>query len=257
MGALVGIEYLDHFSDVRAAGVIGDGAQDLSCPYYIANWFGPGMAEAGHPVKFLRSNHATAELHLRDAASGGDDDTNADSVDLYLIITHGHYETETKQAFLLFDSPMNDWFSFSHDWRFGDGCNLEWLLIYGCHTVDIDHVGDHRHIFRRLHLMCGAYGSMWDSPTTDEVGADTAENLTSGMLVSDSWGEGVSDWYVANHPIVVSVERRETWNNGNVRWVDTVIGCDHVWGEGYTSQDIAPADQFWMAAQWWDGGLHG
>jgi hypothetical protein len=253
MGAVVGVEYIQHFANARAADETA--GEDLECPYYIANWFGPRMAQAGHTLRFLRSEHDVKELHLRDESMAGDDVNNADSVDLYLIITHGSYNL--KRAELLFDSPEERWKSSSTDWRFGDNCNMEWLMIYGCHTVDKNEFDRHQSVFQRLHLMCGAYGSMHDAWSVDEVGADTADNLNSGMLVSDSWGDGVSDWYVANHPIVVSVERYETYNGGHILWPDTVIGCDHVWGKGYTFSDIRPEEQYWMAAHWWDGGLRG
>jgi hypothetical protein len=134
---------------------------------------------------------------------------------------------------------------------------MEWLLIYGCDSIDSNHVQDHLHIFRGLHLICGAYGPMYDSPTIDEAGDDTANNLISGELVSDSWGDGVSDWWVSNHPMVLSVETRISYNNGDPDWEATVIGCDHLWGKGYTFQDIQPAEQYWMATYSWDGGIYG
>src|SRR5215470_1256158 len=112
--ALIGIEYLDRFADVRAAGQVTSGGQDLSCPYYIANWFGPILADAGHVVKFLRSNHAVAERHMRDVAEGGDDAQNADSVDLFLIITHGKYQN--RELSLLYDNQVDDWFGHSKRW---------------------------------------------------------------------------------------------------------------------------------------------
>jgi hypothetical protein len=251
--ALIGIEYLDHFADERAAGPFPS-TQDLACPYYIANWFGPTLAQAGHQIEFLRNNHSVNERHMRDESFGGDDGRNADSVDLYLIITHGGFEIECT---LVYDTDVDSWLGHSRKWRFGDGCNLEWLLIYGCHTIDANNILEHRRIFQGLHLFCGAYGFMYDSWSTEEVGTDTANNLVSGKTVADSWGDGVSDWYVNNHPMVISVEREWTWNNGNPLWPDTVIGCDHLWGEGATLDSVKPADQYWMACTWWDGGIRG
>jgi hypothetical protein len=134
---------------------------------------------------------------------------------------------------------------------------MEWLLIYGCQSIDGDHVQEHLHLFRRMHLFCGSYGDIFDSFTVDEVGQDTANNLTSGKTVTDSWGDGVSDWWVSNHPMVLSVENHISYNNGNVDWEATMIGCDHLWGEGFTLQDIQPTDQYWMATMSWDGGIYG
>jgi hypothetical protein len=253
--ALIGIEYLDRFADVRAAGQVTSGGQDLSCPYYIANWFGPILSDAGHVVKFLRSNHAVAERHMRDVTEGGDDAQNADSVDLFLIITHGKYQN--RELSLLYDNQVDDWFGHSKRWHFGDSCNLEWLMIYGCHSIDADDILAHLGLFRRLHLFCGAHGDMFDSFTIDEAGADTANNLLAGHTVAESWGDGVSDWFVSNHPMVISVERMDTWGDGHPHWSDTVIGSDHLWGEGTVLEDIPPSEQFWMASQWWDGGIYG
>ena len=255
MKAVVGIEYLDRFADVRAAGKIDSGGQDLSCPYYIAEWFGPALAEGGHTVKFLRNNHSVAERHMRDVAEGGDDAQHADSVDLYFTITHGFYDNREVQ--LLYDNQVDDFFGHSKKWHFGDSCNLEWLMIYGCHSIDSNDLPAHVGVFRRLHLFCGAYGDMFDSWTVDEAGSDLANNLLNGKTVADSWGDGVSDWWVSNHPMVISVERVDTWGGGDPHWPDTVIGCDHLWGEGAVLSDVKPSEQFWMAAKWWDGGLYG
>lgn len=252
--ALIGVEYIDSFSHVRAAGVLTEGGQDLSSPYYIANWFAPTLASAGHHVKFLLNNDHVTERHLRDASNGGDDGQFADSVDLYLILTHGNYDNN--ECSLLFDTEIDSWFGRSQTWRFGDNCNLEWLMIFGCQSIDRDHVQDHLHMFQRMHLICGAYSYMYDSWTIDEAGEDTAENLISGKTVCDSWGDGVSDWFVKNHPMVLSVERKETYNDGNPDWSSTVIGSDHLWGHGITRDDILPNDQYYMAYEWWDGGIY-
>lgn len=253
--ALIGIEYIDHFADVRAAGVIGGGGEDLSSPYYIANWFGPTLANAGHTL-IEHANHGVAERHMRDTVKfGGADAQYADRVDLFLMITHGHYTGG--ELLLLFDNKEDEWIGHSKKWSFGDGCNMEWLLIYGCQSINSDNIVEHLGVFQRLHLFCGAYGDMFDSFTIDEAGQDTADNLLAGNTVCDSWGDGVSDWFVSNHPMVISVELQWTYNNGNVLWEDTVIGCDHLWGSGYTNPDVKPADRYYMASQWWDGGIYG
>ena len=59
---------------------------------------------------------------------------------------------------------------------------------------------------------------MYDGTTTDECGEDVGDNLISGDTISDSWIDGVSDWWVDNHPITVCVGDAATWNNGNIRW---------------------------------------
>src|SRR5262245_13482174 len=250
--ATIGIEYVDSFPHARATGMFKD-FDDLSTPYYIAEWFAPMLADAGHEIRFLRRNLAVGERHIRDLSHGGSDVSFADRVDLYLIITHGRYKDQEVQ--LLFDTEMDSWLAHSSKWRFGDNCNLEWLFIYGCHSIDGDNIQDHHPIFRGLHLICGAFSWMYDSWTLCEAGADTADNLTSGKPVSEAWCDGVSDWWAENHPMVISVERHETWRNGNPDWPNTVIRGDHLWGHGTTRQDILPTQQFWMAAVWSDSGV--
>jgi hypothetical protein len=253
--AVIGIEYIDHFADVRAAGVLTEGGQDLSCPIYLAGGFGYDFDAAGHQLKFIRSNHDVEERHMRDSSFGGDDEQNADSVSLFFIITHGNYKN--RELGLLYDNQVDGWFGYSKKWRFGDRCSLKWLMIYGCHSIDSDDVGAHLHIFQRLHLFCGAYGDMFDSWTIHDAGDETASDLLSGKTVADSWGDGISDWWVSNHPMVISVERAETYRGGDPDWGATVIGGDHFWGAGTTLDDVKPADQYWMAAYWWDGGIYG
>jgi hypothetical protein len=251
--ALIGIEYIEHFAKARASGTF-DGGEDLSCPYYIATWFAYNLQQAGHTVKFLLIDDSVTERHMRDHSLGGDDGQFADSVDLYMIITHGAYKNN--ECLLLYDTNIDNWFGQSKQWRFGDNCNMEWLMIYGCQTIDLNHVTDHLHIFQRLHIFCGAYSYMYDSWTTDDVGNDTANDLISGKLVADSWGDGVSDWWAKNHPIALSVELQATWNGGSPDWNATVIGSDHLWGHGTTNPDIQPKDIYWMAAWWWDTGIY-
>ena len=253
--ATIGIEYIDHFAHVRAAGAISDGGEDLSCPYYIAEWFGPILADAGHQVVFLLRNHAVNEREMRDTTFGGDDDKIADSVNLFLMITHGHWGD--RECELLYDTKVDDWIGHSKKWRFGGSCRMKWLMLFGCYSINGDDITAHHSIFQRLHLFCGAYGDMYDSWTCDDTGSDLADDLLAGKTVSDSWGDAVLDWLVANHPMVISVEREWTYNNGNVLWEETVIGCDHLLGVGAVLSDVKPADQYWMAANWWDGGLYG
>jgi hypothetical protein len=256
--ATVGVEYVDSFSHARAhAQATGDfgSVDDLAVPYYIAEWFAPTLADAGHEIRFLLRNLDVGERHMRTpSAQGGEDVSFADSVDLYLIITHGTYHSPDgillNHCRLIFDTAMDDFRGFSSEWRLGDKCNLEWLLIYGCHTINFDNILDHHQIFQGLHMFCGAWANMKDSWTTCEVGADVADNLISGKPVSEAWCDGVSDWYVNNHPMVISVERFETWRDGKPDWPKTVIRSDHLWSHGTTREDILPTQQFWMANVW-------
>src|SRR5262245_35967840 len=150
-----------------------------------------------------------------------------------------------KQVHLLFDTKMDFFQGHSSNWRFGNNCNMEWLMIYGCHSIDGDKIQDHLPIFRGLHLICGAYGWMYDSWTLCEAGADTADNRIAGKPGFEAWCDGVTDWWAENHPIVISVERQETFRNGTRDWPRTVLRSDHLWGHGTTRQDILPAQQHW------------
>ncbi|HEV8362809.1 MAG TPA: DUF6345 domain-containing protein, partial [Gemmatimonadaceae bacterium] len=138
--AKIGLEYVDSFANARAnAGVTG--ADDLDCPYYIGEWFIGYLEDAGHEIAVTKRNSTAGERHLHEADLGGKDATAADAVDLYLISTHGNYDEKACQ--LLYDTEKAKFIGTSKDWRLGNGCNLEWLMIFGCHTVDKDHLLDH------------------------------------------------------------------------------------------------------------------
>lgn len=250
--ARIGLEYMETFANARAQGY---DAPDLISPYYIGEWFIGNLRDAGHQITVARRNGNAAERGLRDTSKSGDDAKVADSVDLYLILTHGHYDGAGKRALLLYDTQADDWIGHSGNWILGDTCNLEWLMLFGCWTVLRDRLLDHLHVFKGLHLLCGAYGNMWDSWTTQECGNDISNYLICGKPVADAWLEGASDWWCANHPIVVSVERAEQWVNGDADWPNTVLCTDHLWGQGTTRADVLPPDQFMMVCKWSEQGI--
>jgi hypothetical protein len=249
--ATFGTEYITDFAAVRAAGVISGGGEDLSSPYHIAQGFDSRLRQAGHTQGFFWAERDVWEMDSRDESKGGIDHEVADSVDLFLISTHGNYDQG--RLSLLYDIQRDDWFGFSTDWLFGNNCNLEWILIYGCHSISQSSFGDHFDRFQRLHLFCGSYGDMFDSWTVDEVGRDVAGHLLCGKPVSEAWQEGVSDWWVDNHPMVVSVERAEVVVDGVVDWNNTVLYSDHLWGHGRTHADIPRNQIAYLAATWSEG----
>lgn len=248
--ARFGIEGVRHFSALRASGVAK--ADDLTYVFNVCNGLDESLRSAGHQRAFYWAERDCWEVDLRATTEGGIDDDWSDDVDLFFIFTHGGYWDG--QAHLAYDVAHDGFIGDSSRWRLGND-NLEWLLIYGCHTVDLadSHPLDHWNVFQRLHEYCGAWDNMWDGTTTDECGEDVGDNLTDGDRVSDAWIDGVSDWWVDNHPIVIAAERQSTWNGGHFVWSQTTMDRDHLWGHGTTVADIPAADKAWLSWRWSEG----
>jgi hypothetical protein len=248
--ARFGVEGIRHFSHLRASGAVGK-ADDLTYIFNICNGFDEELRDAGHTRAFYWAETDCWEKDLRDVSLGGSDREWSDDVDLFFISTHGGFWDG--RGHLAYDTETDKWLGDQNDYRLGDDWDLEWLLVYGCDTVNRDdplHLWD---IFQRLHQYCGAYDTMWDGTTTDEVGEDVGDDLTDGETVTSSWIDGVSDWKVDNHPIVVSAEAESTWNGGNIDWANTTQARDHLWGHGTTVADIGPAEKSWLSWHWAEG----
>ena len=170
---------------------------------------------------------------------------------LFFILTHGN--NESGNALLAYNIKTNEWLGNSSTWKLGNNYNLEWLLIYGCETINLNNPLSFWDRFQNLHQICGAWDNMWDGITTDEVGEDVGDNLTDGDTIADAWIDGVSDWWVDNHPIVVAAELESTFNNGNFIWSQTTMNNDHFWGHGSTVNDISPTEKFWLSWRWAEG----
>ena len=224
---------------------------DLTYVFNICNGLDRELRDGGLTRKFYWSETNCWEIDMRDVSQGGIDDDWADAVDLFFIDTHGGFWSGATH--LGYDRKRDEWLSTSKEWRFGDDWDLEWLLIYGCHSVDLNNPPKHWNVFQRLHEFCGAWGFMWDGITTDEVGEDVGENMTDGDTVATAWIDGVSDWYVDNHPIVMSMEREESFNGGNFIWLVTNIKRDHLRGHGHTTSDVHPSEKHWMSWMWAEG----
>lgn len=248
--ASFGIEGIRHFSNLRASGTVSK-ADDLRYVFNVCNGLDSELRAAGHTRRFYWGETDCWEIDMRAVAEGGIDSDWADDVDLFFIFTHGNHSDG--HAMLAYDVERDRWIGTSEDWRFGDDWNLEWLLIYGCHTVERADPITLWPVFQRLHVLCGAWGDMWDGPTTDEVGEDVGDNLTDGKTVEDSWLDGVSDWWFDNHPIALAMEVQATWNGGSFDWPNTTLMRDHLWGHGTTVADIYPADRYWMSWWWAEG----
>jgi hypothetical protein len=249
--ATFGIEGIRYFENFRNSGA--GNADDLTYVFNICNGLDNKLRESGHTRTFYWANDSCWEIDLRDASSGGGgiDDQWADNVDLFFLLTHGNHDGN--DAMLAYDIRINEWIGHSSTWKLGNNTQLEWLLIYGCKTVNLNNPLGHWDRFQRLHELCGAYDDMWDSPSTDEVGEDIGDNLTDGDTVADAWIDGVSDWLLDNHPIVIAAERRDTYNNGNFVWSETTLNNDHFWGHGNTVSDIYPTDKYWLSWMWAEG----
>jgi hypothetical protein len=244
-----GIEGIRYFANLRATGLVSK-AEDLTYVFNICNGLDSELRGAGHTRRFYWANRDCWEVDLHSSALGGADDDWADDVDLFFILTHGN--NDAGNAILAYDININEWIGNSGNWRLGN-VQSEWLLIYGCKTVDLANPLSFWNVFQRLHQLCGAWDNMWDGVTTDEVGEDVGDNLTSGDTVASSWIDGVSDWWVDNHPIVISAERASTWNGGSPNWAQTTLNRDHLWGHGTTVSDISTADKFWLSWRWAEG----
>lgn len=246
--AKFGIEAIRYFKNGRAAGITNSG--DLTYTFNRANGFRRELSNAGHSRSFYWANTDCYETDIRDTSLGGDDKNWADKVDILWIETHGNNNADG--PLLLFDSNHHDWFSRGNQWRLGN-VQLEWLMLFSCKTVNKSKVGRLWPLFRGLHILCGAYGFMYDGPTTDECGEDVGDNLTDGETVSESWIDGVSDWWVDNHPITVCSATSWVYNNGNIRWNSSYLNRDHLWGHGYVMSDPVVGDQAALLYRWSEG----
>jgi hypothetical protein len=249
MAAHFGIEGLRYFDRaVAEGGIVLTGGKgkfgELPYTYDICNGLESRLSQAGHVQEFYWLNDDCWEIDLRSATQGGIDSSYSDNVDLFFILTHGGYWD--KATHLVYNVAMDDWSISSKEWRLGDK-KLNWLCLYGCHSIDIGQPLDHLHVFQGLHELCGSYGDMYSGWKVTEVGEDFADNMIDGDPVSRAWLSGVSDWWIDNHPMVLAVERRDTWNNGNPEWSKTTLNRDHLWGHGTTVSDISPTNIYWMS----------
>lgn len=250
MAASFGVEAIRRFGNARANNVSTAG--DLTYTFNRSNGFDQELRSAGHVRSFYFSDQNCWEDDLQDTGSGGDDQNFADDVDIFWIETHGNH-TADGQARLLYDIPRDQWRTFSGTWELGEDWNAEWIMAYSCDTAVLPTISGLWNIFAGLHLYCGAWGEMWDGVTTDECGEDVGDNLTDGDTVAEAWIDGVSDWKVDNHPVVVGPGTPTAWNDGNVRWNLTAHSIDHLWGHGSVSSDLAPAQQGCLLWRWAEG----
>ncbi|MCZ8360877.1 MAG: DUF6345 domain-containing protein [Microcystis sp. LE19-388.1G] len=247
--ATFGVEGIRYFSNARAAGI---SVSDLTYTFNRCNGFDSKLQSAGHTRAFYFANTNCWETDIRDSDRGGDDVHWVDNVDIFWIETHGNHTTDG-QAVMVYDTPHTNWFTYSGQWELGENWNAEWIMAYSCSTVDRNNVSGLWNIFAGMHIYCGAWDSMYDGTTTDECGEDVGDNLTDGDTISESWIDGVSDWWVDNHPITVCVGDAATWNGGNIQWDRSYLNRDHLWGHGNVDPDLPPAQQACILWRWAEG----
>ena len=247
--ATFGVEGIKSFANARANKV--STAKDFTYVFNITNGVYDKLRARGHTCTFYYTDQGCYETDIRDNDKGGDDRNWVDKVDLFFIMTHGN--RENSQARLLYDVPQTAWRSYSGDWSLGEDFNAEFVMAYSCKTVDGVNIGGLWNIFNGLHMYCGAYGDMYDGSTTEECGRDVAQNLVDGHTVAHSWIDGVSDWYVDNHPAVSAVDTAATWNGGNINWSNSYMNRDHLAGHGEVMPDLPPSKQGCILIQWAEG----
>jgi hypothetical protein len=128
-----------------------------------------------------------------------------DSVDLFWVNTHGGVGSvvDKNNNVVGFNARLalynKNTRARSDEWRFGDnGHQARILSQYACKTLTIDDKAFDRwdQVFKGgLQLATGSHGTLWDAPSTDEVGETYAANLQAGISVKWSWFDGIQDWY--------------------------------------------------------------
>ncbi|MFC2169958.1 DUF6345 domain-containing protein [Acidobacteriota bacterium] len=248
--ARFGIEGIRYFSNARAAGI---NVRDRTYVFNNCNGLKRSLENSGHWCRFYHQNRDCWEVDMRDESQfGGIDSEIVEEVYLFYISSHG--SNLNGNARINYDIAEDNWISVSDTWRLGDSRGvLNWLLIWGCSTIDRQRINSFWDVFQGLHMICGAWDSMVDSFTVDEAGEDIGNNLTDGKTVAESWIDGVSDWAVDNHPIVIAIENERSWNGGNYDWLRSTLDRDHLNGHGNTVRDILPDRKYWISYWWAEG----
>jgi hypothetical protein len=247
--ARFGVEAIRYFNHARAADV--DTAGDLTYAFNRSNGLDAKLRSAGHTRAFYWANTNVFETDLRDGGQDGADRNRA-GVDLLWIETHGSHDDAGRATFL-HDIPATAWYANSADWQQGEGWNKAWVMAYACDTAALPAIDGLWNIFARMHIFCGAWDAMYDGITTDECGEDIGDSLIHGDTIAHAWHDGVSDWWIDNHPVTVCVGDAATWNDGSIRWELSAINRDHLWGHGSVSADLAPARQACLLWYWTEG----
>ena len=150
------------------------------------------------------------------------DQDRAEKVDLLFLSTHGSVSGDTAR-FSMYESMTR---ALTKSMKLGDESQrLSILSGYACDTM----AGTDAQLIQRwkpayaggLRYVTGAWDLLWDSPTTDEVGEDYADNLQDNIPLQDAWSDAVSDWATEQHPAIQATG--STWNEclsrkKNMKW---------------------------------------
>jgi hypothetical protein len=222
---------------------------DLDYVYNVTNGFHDSMTASG-VGGFYYAGTDVWEIQIKDTSFGGDDEHNADAVDLWFFVGHSHIQLTSGQgAQIVFNSDKNAWYSNSHTWRLGNNWNLDWAALYTCESLIFrDALWENYHdIFDRLHILLGCWAHPNLGPDQANLGRAFAENLLDGSPVSAAWFNALG---VANCPAALSAEGEETWHEGQPDYTATTLTNDHFWGRGEVRPD-RPADAIaWLHYRW-------
>jgi Family of unknown function (DUF6345) len=138
----------------------------------------------------------------------------ADSVDFFLMETHGGIASSTDAIFAMWDYGL---LAYTSQMRFGEaGQQLKLLATYSCDTLQTSD----GHFWDRwgpafsggLKIALGAHDLLYDGNT--QKGTEFASRLQDGESVGNAWLEAV--WYAdnSNHPSIANTgsDANDCWN---------------------------------------------
>jgi hypothetical protein len=181
------------------------------------------FSASGIAATFNWGEHNAWEIDFKDPIyPGGQDTTNADSVDL--VFYTGHAAGDGFQ----FCSSVNDtWLDLGTEAELGNN-NMEWLVIAACGPLQGTTWASS---FAGLHLLLGYTTISWDNTTE---GNDFASGILAGspLTVRASWGVAATN----SQPPEVIYGYGGVWAWSGSYWFLPNID-DYFWGMGSTGGD--------------------
>lgn len=184
-------------------------------------------------------------LHDATHDPSGYDGGTLDNVDLFYINTHGG-AWDTSSVWSMYDVGQR---AYSFLMRLGDESRqLSVFAAYACETMK----SSDGKIWTRLGPMfrgglryaTGSHDTVYDSPSTDEVGEDFADNLQIGYTLKHAWKSGNSDW-LTNQDLSVVATGSSSSNCSFRR--------DYMkWSDYYTYPQLRDGAASWMCWYYWN-----